>query len=236
MTEIEWWEYDDAAEMAAGGRGRYRLRDRKRDRRARRGVVALPGGKTPLPIYEKLAATKLDWKRVTIIPTDERIVPLGDPLSNVTTIGKAFLPKGARVIPIVSEAAADYKAAGKAADARLQRPALAARPLPARRRRRRPHRLDLPRPRSRRSADRPARAARAGRDARSAARRSAGGARHAQPRRDRLGARADARGHRRREAQGASRRRSSKAPPPATRSAGSSPMPNCRSTSTGARA
>jgi 6-phosphogluconolactonase len=82
-------------------------------------VVALPGGKTPLPIYEKLAATKLDWKRVTIIPTDERIVPLGDPLSNITAIGKTFLSRGARVIPIVSEAAKDYKAAGKAADARL---------------------------------------------------------------------------------------------------------------------
>lgn len=73
----------------------------------------------PLPIYTKLAATKLDWKRVTIIPTDERIVPLGDPLSNITAIGKVFIPKGARVIPIVSEAAADYKAAGRAADSRL---------------------------------------------------------------------------------------------------------------------
>ncbi len=80
-----------------------------------------PGGKTPLPIYEKLAAAKLDWKRVTIIPGDERIVPLGDPLSNVTAIGKVFLPKGARVIPLISpDRDADYKAAGRAADALLQ--------------------------------------------------------------------------------------------------------------------
>ena len=117
--EIEWWDYDDAAEMAAAVAGDIGfVIESAID--ARGGcVIALPGGKTPLPIYEKLAATKLDWKRVTIIPTDDRIVPLGDPLSNITTIGKAFLPKGARVIPIVSEAARDYRAAGKAADARL---------------------------------------------------------------------------------------------------------------------
>ncbi|MEG3151590.1 6-phosphogluconolactonase [Sphingomonas sp. ZT3P38] len=117
--EIEWWDYDDAAEMAAAVAGDIAfVIESAID--ARGGcVIALAGGKTPLPIYEKLAATKLDWKRVTIIPTDERIVPLGDPLSNITAIGKTFLSKGARVIPIVSEAAKDYRAAGKAADARL---------------------------------------------------------------------------------------------------------------------
>jgi 6-phosphogluconolactonase len=117
--EIEWWEYDDAAEMAAAVAGDIGFVIESAIDARGACVVALPGGKTPLPIYEKLAATKLDWKRVTIIPTDERIVPLGDKLSNITAIGKAFLPKGARVIPIVSEAAKDYRAAGKAADARL---------------------------------------------------------------------------------------------------------------------
>ena len=38
----------------------------------------------------------------------------------LTMIAKTFLPKGARVIPITSEAAEDYKASGRAADARLQ--------------------------------------------------------------------------------------------------------------------
>jgi 6-phosphogluconolactonase len=45
---------------------------------------------------------------------------MGDALSNITAIAKIFLPKGVRVLPITSEAAADYKAAGRAADARLQ--------------------------------------------------------------------------------------------------------------------
>jgi 6-phosphogluconolactonase len=47
-------------------------------------------------------------------------VPLGDPLSNVTALAKIFLPKGARVKPIVPEATKDYKAAGRSADALMQ--------------------------------------------------------------------------------------------------------------------
>jgi 6-phosphogluconolactonase len=44
---------------------------------------------------------------------------MGDPLSNVTMIAKLFLPKGARVVPLTSEKAPDYKAAGRSADALL---------------------------------------------------------------------------------------------------------------------
>jgi 6-phosphogluconolactonase len=117
--EIEWWDYDDADEMADAVAGDIAFVIESAIDARGASVIALPGGKTPLPIYAKLAASKIDWKRVTIIPTDERIVPLGDPLSNITAIGKVFIPKGARVIPIISEAAADYKAAGRAADSRL---------------------------------------------------------------------------------------------------------------------
>ncbi len=120
MTEIEWWEYDDAAEMADAVAGDVAFIIESAIDTRGNCVIALPGGKTPLPIYERLAAAKIDWKRVTIVPTDDRLVPMGDDLSNVTTIGKTFIPKGARVIPITSEAAEDYKAAGRAADARLQ--------------------------------------------------------------------------------------------------------------------
>ncbi len=120
MTEIEWWDYDDAGEMAEAVAGDAAfVIESALDARGQ-AVIALPGGKTPLPIYEKLAEKQLDWKRVTILPTDDRLVPMGDPLSNVTAMAKVFLPLKARVMPITSEAAADYKAAGRAADARLQ--------------------------------------------------------------------------------------------------------------------
>lgn len=120
MTEIEWWDYEDAAEMADALAGDIQfIIEAAIDARGA-AVIALAGGKTPLPIYEKLVKAKLDWKRVTILPTDERIVPLGDPLSNVTALGKTFIPKGARVIPIVPAATEDYKAAGRSADALCQ--------------------------------------------------------------------------------------------------------------------
>jgi 6-phosphogluconolactonase len=119
-TEIEWWDYDDADEMAEAVAGDIGFIIESAIDARGAAVIALAGGKTPLPIYEKLAKAKIDWKRVTIIPGDDRIVPLGDPLSNVTAIGKIFIPKGARVIPLVSDKAPDYKAAGRSADALLQ--------------------------------------------------------------------------------------------------------------------
>ncbi|MBB4153153.1 6-phosphogluconolactonase [Sphingomonas jinjuensis] len=120
MTEIEWWEYDDAAELAAAVAGDIQfVIESALDARGS-AVIALAGGRTPFPAYEKLAQAKLDWKKVTIVPSDERIVPLGDPKSNVTGLAKIFLPKGARVMPIVPAATDDYKAAGRSADALMQ--------------------------------------------------------------------------------------------------------------------
>jgi 6-phosphogluconolactonase len=118
-TEIEWWDYDDPEEFAeavAGDAGF--VIESALDARGQ-AIVALAGGKTPFPAYERLARSKLDWKRVTILPTDDRLVPMGHELSNVTALAKTFMAKGARVLPITSDAAEDYRAAGRAADARL---------------------------------------------------------------------------------------------------------------------
>lgn len=119
MIEAEWWEYDDAAEMAEAVVGDVTfIVESALDARGQ-ALIALPGGKTPVPILEKLAKAKLDWKKVTIIPTDDRLVAVDSPLSNVAMLAKTFLPKGARVLPIAT-VNADHKMAGKAADARLQ--------------------------------------------------------------------------------------------------------------------
>lgn len=118
--EIEWWDYEDAEEMAEAVAGDIQFIIESAIDARGAAVIALSGGKTPLPIYAILSEAKLDWKRVTIIPGDERIVPLGDPLSNVTALAKTFLPKGARVMPIVPTATSDYKAAGRSADALMQ--------------------------------------------------------------------------------------------------------------------
>ena len=119
MIEAEWWDYDSAEEMAdavAGDVGF--IIESALDARGA-ALVALPGGKTPLPVYPKLAERKLNWKRVTIIPTDDRLVPMDSDMSNIRALAKAFLPQGARVFPIATTID-DYKLAGGAADARLQ--------------------------------------------------------------------------------------------------------------------
>lgn len=119
MIEAEWWDYDTAAEMAGAVAGDVAfVIESALDARGQ-ALVALPGGKSPIPIFERLAAATINWNRVTIIPTDDRLVPVSDPLSNVATIARHFLLKGARVLPIAAEGAADYRTAGNAADAQL---------------------------------------------------------------------------------------------------------------------
>jgi len=119
MIEAEWWEYDSLEELAdaiAGDIG-FIIESAVDARGA--SLVAVPGGTTGPAVFAKLAAQKLPWKKVTIIPTDDRLVPMDDDRSNVRGIAKAFLPVGARVIPIAAEIA-DYRLAGNSADARLQ--------------------------------------------------------------------------------------------------------------------
>jgi 6-phosphogluconolactonase len=116
--EIEWWDFDSAEEMVDQIVGDVTfIIEQALDSRGQ-ALVAFPGGSTPKPILEKLAQANLRWKNVTIIPTDDRLVPVDNPLSNVAMIAKIFIPKGARVLPITSEAA-DHKLAGNAANARL---------------------------------------------------------------------------------------------------------------------
>lgn len=119
MIEAEWWDYEDADELADAVAGDVAFIIESAIDARGSAVIALAGGSTPKPILEKLAHAALDWKRVTIIPTDERVVAMTDPMSNVAMIARIFIPKGARVIPLVSEKAADYKAAGVAASSRL---------------------------------------------------------------------------------------------------------------------
>jgi 6-phosphogluconolactonase len=119
MIEAEWWEYDSLDELAdavAGDVG-FIIESAVDARGA--SLIAVPGGRTGPAIFPKLAAQKQQWKRVTIIPTDDRLVPMESDLANVREIARAFLPLGARVVPIATEIA-DYRLAGNSADARLQ--------------------------------------------------------------------------------------------------------------------
>ncbi len=119
MIEAEFWDYDSAEEMAAAVAGDVGfIIESALDARGN-AMLALPGGSTPGPIYSKLVKADLNWKKVTIIPGDERLVPMDNELSNVRALAKIFLPAGARVIPVTGDIK-DHKLAGNSADARLQ--------------------------------------------------------------------------------------------------------------------
>ena len=118
MIEAEWWDYDDPEELAAAVAGDIGfIIESALDARGE-ALIALSGGKTPVPAFHKLAQAKLSWKHVTIIPADDRLVKVESPLSNVGMLARIFLPKGARVMPLGADNP-DYAMAGKAADARL---------------------------------------------------------------------------------------------------------------------
>jgi 6-phosphogluconolactonase len=119
MIEAEWWEYDSLDELADAVAGDIGFIIESAVDARGDSLIAVPGGRTGPAIFPKLAAQKQQWKRVTIIPTDDRLVPMDDERSNVRAIAKAFLPTGARVIPIAADIA-DYRLAGNSADARLQ--------------------------------------------------------------------------------------------------------------------
>ena len=119
MIEAEWWEYDSVSELADAVAGDVGFIIESAVDARGSSLIAVPCGTTGPAIFPKLLEQKVPWKKVTIIPTDDRLVPMDDERSNVRTIAKAFLPAGARVVPIATEIA-DYKLAGNSADARLQ--------------------------------------------------------------------------------------------------------------------
>jgi 6-phosphogluconolactonase len=119
MIEAEWWEYDSLDELADAVAGDVGFIIESAVDARGVSLIAVPGGSTGPAIFPKLIAQKLPWKKVTVIPTDDRLVPMDDERSNVRAIAKSFLPAGARVVPIATEIA-DYKLAGNSADARLQ--------------------------------------------------------------------------------------------------------------------
>jgi 6-phosphogluconolactonase len=65
-----------------------------------RAALALSGGETPLPVYERLAErSDLRWERVHVYFADERAVPPGDPASNFrgareTLLSRVAIPEG----------------------------------------------------------------------------------------------------------------------------------------------
>jgi len=63
-------------------------------------AIAVPGGSTPFPILAALAGRPLDWRRITVWPTDDRLVPEDHPASNAGRIRALLEPAGAEVVAL----------------------------------------------------------------------------------------------------------------------------------------
>ena len=119
MIEAEWWDYDSPDEMAEAVAGDVGfIVESALDARGS-AMLALPATETALAIYPQLADAAVKWKQVTIVPTDDLIVGVDNERSKARALAQLFLPKGARVVPIVTPLD-DYRLAGNSADARLQ--------------------------------------------------------------------------------------------------------------------
>ena len=121
MDEIEWWEFDSAKEMAEQVAGDIGFVIESALQAHGGARLAVPGGSTPDLIYAQLLKRKdIDWTRVTLIPTDDRLVPLDDAHSNYRKLRGFFDAKKADIVSLVDESAiGDPQEAGRLADARL---------------------------------------------------------------------------------------------------------------------
>jgi 6-phosphogluconolactonase len=101
--DCELRRFEDADSLAAALAGE--LAARLAAAIAARGDASLvvPGGRTPLPVFEHLRAAALDWSRVTITLTDERWVETHDAASNEGLVRRALLQgpaAAARFVPL----------------------------------------------------------------------------------------------------------------------------------------
>ena len=121
MEEVEWWEFDNAAELAEQVAGDIGFVIESAVQAHGGARIALPGGRTPDILAKALLANRtIDWAKVTLVPTDDRLVPLDDELSNYAKFERLFGSSGAEIISLVDEAALDnYREAGRLADSRL---------------------------------------------------------------------------------------------------------------------
>ncbi len=82
-----------------------------------RASIALSGGSTPWPAFDRLAAANLDWTRVDIFQVDERVAPEHHPDRNLTLLARDFMsrvPADLHPMPVneanLDIAARDYEA------------------------------------------------------------------------------------------------------------------------------
>jgi 6-phosphogluconolactonase len=121
VDEVEWWEFDSLAEMAAQASGDIGFVIERAIEAHGGARIALPGEEGLESVFSELVKRKdIDWTKVTLIPTDDRLVGEDDRRSGYRRLNDFFGAKGATIVRLVDPAAlGDAAEAGKLADARL---------------------------------------------------------------------------------------------------------------------
>jgi 6-phosphogluconolactonase len=120
MIDANWTKFSDRAEM--GRKVASDVASFIASATRSRGIanLALAGGKTPVPAFRALARHNLDWSAVTLLPTDDRLVSVNDPLSNAGLIRAHFGRTGTAMIALVDDWTNDAETAGRVANEKLQ--------------------------------------------------------------------------------------------------------------------
>ena len=115
-----WIEHDHASLDALVTHVADDLRQACAEAQRARGMawLALAGGRTPLPIYARLAASS-DAANVTAVPTDERCVPHDHPACNLHALRNAFAGSDGTVVTSLTRDDGDIEASLRQARALL---------------------------------------------------------------------------------------------------------------------
>jgi 6-phosphogluconolactonase len=100
---VSWTEttHRNAEALAATSPGHLEEAIRAGLARCGRAALALAGGRTPIPVYHRLARASLDWSQVTLLATDERWVGHDHPACNVREMREAFAAaSGVRILAL----------------------------------------------------------------------------------------------------------------------------------------
>lgn len=116
---VEWRLFDEPAAMARRVADDVQSIIRSAIEARGSALIALPGGGTPVPIFAELAGREIDWPLVTLLPTDDRLVAVGDPLSNAGLIRTWFGGTGVKLLNLF-DGRGGADSAGRAADRKLR--------------------------------------------------------------------------------------------------------------------
>jgi 6-phosphogluconolactonase len=117
MSEIHWFDNSQQLAPALAGAVARSLRAVLDERP--HAVLAVSGGRSPVPVFEALSGAELDWSRVIVTLVDERWVPESHVASNGALV-RAHLLLGlaakARFVPMYTGDASAAEAEGSLAE------------------------------------------------------------------------------------------------------------------------